>query len=149
MKPCKIEFDQGEILRVLFTSLEGDTRIVFVEAFSKKHGKLCLQCSSKEFPIGIIPRLRGFPVEFAILEDSNGIGRILGFNNQSTRLTAVLLNLLFQDSSSDLDTFPFIEDPFSNKNVPLSKSFVSREMQNKVDELEKLFESSDQEDQFA
>ena len=93
--------------------------------------------------------MRGFLVEFAILEDSNGIGRILGFNNQSTRLTAVLLNLLFQDSSSDLDTFPFIEDPFSNKNVPLSKSFVSREMQNKVDELEKLFESSDQEDQFA
>ena len=149
MKPCKIEFDQGEILRVLFTSLEGDTRIVFVEVFSKKHGKLCLKCSSKEFPIGVIPRLRGFPVEFAILEDPNGMGRILGFNNQSTRLTAALLNLLFQDSSSDLDTFPFIEDPFSNENVPLSKSIVSKETQNKVDELEKIFESSNHEDQSA
>ena len=149
MKPCKIEFDQGEILRVLFTSLEGDTRIVFVEAFSKKHGKLCLQCSSKEFPIGVIPRLRGFPVEFAILEDSDGLGRLLGFNNQSIQLTAVLLNLLFQDTSSDLDTFPFIEDPFLNENVPLSKSIVSKETQNKVDELEKTFESSNHEDQSA
>ena len=64
--------------------------------------------------------MRGFPVEFAILEDSDGLGRLLGFNNQSIQLTAVLLNLLFQDTSSDLDTFPFIEDPFSNENVPLT-----------------------------
>tara|TARA_Y100001968_G_scaffold92183_1_gene82893 strand:+ start:657 stop:956 length:300 start_codon:yes stop_codon:yes gene_type:complete len=99
--------------------------------------------------MGVIPRLRGFPVEFAILEDSDGLGRLLGFNNQSIQPTAVLLNLLFQDTSSDLDTFPFIEDPFLNKNVPLSKSIVSKETQNKVDELEKIFESSNHEDQSA